>query len=89
MEINVQAPLPQPYKDLIQSLLIPALWESRGNIPALVRLLQAYMARGASEFTKENRLSGVLGIFQKLVASKVTENHAFDLLESVFTHFPM
>jgi exportin-2 (importin alpha re-exporter) len=47
------------------------------------------MARGASEFMKENRLTGVLGIFQKLVASKITENHAFDLMESVFTYFPM
>ncbi|KAF8538224.1 Cse1-domain-containing protein [Trichophaea hybrida] len=89
LESNSQAPLPQRYNDLIQSLLNPALWESRGNIPALVRLLQAYMTRGASEFMKENRLTGVLGIFQKLVSSKITENHAFDLMESVFTYFPV
>ncbi|KAI5820061.1 Cse1-domain-containing protein [Pyronema omphalodes] len=90
LEINPSAPLPPRFNDLIPSLLNPALWESRGNIPALVRLLQAYMSRGAQEFVKDStRLTGVLGIFQKLLASKLTETHGFDLMESVFTHFPI
>lgn len=89
LESNPKAPLPQRYKDLVGPLLTPTLWESRGNVPALVRLLQAIMARGASIFTTDNQLTPVLGIFQKLVSSKVNEVHAFDLLESCFTYFPM
>ncbi|KAI5803210.1 Cse1-domain-containing protein [Geopyxis carbonaria] len=88
LESNPKAPLPQKYKDLVAPLLMPTLWESRGNVPALVRLLQAIMARGASIFTDNNQLTPVLGIFQKLVSSKVNEVHAFDLLESCFTYFP-
>jgi exportin-2 (importin alpha re-exporter) len=89
LESNAPVPLPQRYKDLTTPLLTPALWESRGNVPALVRLLQAIMARGASHFVENNQLSAILGIFQKLVASKLTEVHAFELLEACFIYFPL
>ncbi|RPB05841.1 Cse1-domain-containing protein [Choiromyces venosus 120613-1] len=89
LESNVSAHLPQRYKDLITPLLTPALWESRGNVPALVRLLQAIMARGASHFVENNQISAILGIFQKLVASKLTEIYAFELLEACFIYFPL
>lgn len=89
LESNAPAPLPQRYKDLMAPLLTPTLWESRGNVPALVRLLQAIMARGASHFVENNQLSAILGIFQKLVASRLTEVHAFELLEACFIYFPL
>jgi len=89
LESNGEAPLPQRYKDLIGPLLTPALWESRGNVPALVRLLQAITGRGADVLVQNNQLTPLLGIFQKLVSSKITEVHAFDLLESLFTSFPL
>ncbi|CUS11908.1 unnamed protein product [Tuber aestivum] len=89
LESDAPAPLPRRYKDLMTPLLTPALWESRGNVPALVRLLQAIMARGASHFVENNQLSAILGIFQKLVASKLTEVHAFELLEACFIYFPL
>lgn len=47
------------------------------------------MARGASHFLENNQLSAILGIFQKLIASKLTETHAFDLLEACFIAFPL
>lgn len=89
LESNAPAPLPQRYKDLVTPLLTPDLWGSRGNVPALVRLLQAIMARGASHFVENNQLSAILGIFQKLVASRLTEVHAFELLEACFIYFPL
>lgn len=46
------------------------------------------MARGVSVITENNQLTPILGIFQKLVSSKITESQAFDLLESLFTYFP-
>jgi exportin-2 (importin alpha re-exporter) len=55
----------------------------------LVRLLQAIMARGAPVIVENNQLTPILGIFQKLVSSKITEVHAFDLLEALFTYFPV
>lgn len=47
------------------------------------------MARGANHFVQNNQVSPILGIFQKLVSSKMTEVHAFDLLEACFINFPL
>lgn len=33
------------YESLFPPLLLPAMWERQGNIPALVRLLCAYMTK--------------------------------------------
>ena len=39
------SPLSQTYVNLFSSFLQPVLWEKTGNIPALVRLIQAYLRR--------------------------------------------
>ncbi|KAL2354309.1 putative chromosome segregation protein Cse1 [Cryomyces antarcticus] len=88
LEANPSGSLPEYYKSLIGPVLMPVLWDSRGNIPALVRLLSASIPRGAESILKNNQLEPILGIFQKLVSSKVNETHGFDLLESVITSFP-
>jgi exportin-2 (importin alpha re-exporter) len=73
------------YSGLFQPLLTPALWEKKGNIPAITRLLQAYICKAANELIPF--LSPILGIFQKLIASKATETSAFLILNSVILHF--
>jgi exportin-2 (importin alpha re-exporter) len=74
------------YSSLFPPLLSPAIWEKKGNIPALVRLLQAYLKKAARELAQY--MLPVLGIFQKLVASKATETNAFDLLSSIVRDVP-
>lgn len=78
--------LSQAYMDLFQPLLTPALWEKRGNVPALARLLQAYIRKSAPELVPQ--LNPILGVFQKLLAAKATEANAFDILNSAIVHFP-
>ena len=36
------------YRQLYPPLLSPALWSERGNVPALVRLLHAYLRKGSA-----------------------------------------
>lgn len=88
LEANPAGALPDTYKGLIGPLLTPALWEQRGNIPALVRLLSSIVPRGADEILKNNRIEPILGIFQLLIASKVNDIHGFDLLEVLLSTFP-
>ena len=45
--------IPDVYKELFPFLLMPVLWERPGYIPALVRLLQAYIERGATGIVSE------------------------------------
>lgn len=64
--------LSDAYRSLFVPLLSPSLWERKGNIPALVDLFKAYISRGMSEIISSNHFTGVLGIFQKLLSSKVS-----------------
>ena len=76
-------PIPQLYMVVYPLLLTPALWERNGNIPALVRLLQAFIEKAPSDVTKDNQLSSLLGVFQKLIASKMNDHEGFYLLGSL------
>jgi exportin-2 (importin alpha re-exporter) len=88
LEANPSGTLSEYYLQLIPPCLMPALWESRGNIPALVRLLAAIITRGAASMIQNNQVEPILGIFQKLITTKLNESHGFDLLEAVITSFP-
>ncbi|CAN0480233.1 unnamed protein product, partial [Scytosiphon promiscuus] len=41
IELGALALTMQGYKSLFAPLLMPAVWERKGNIPAVTRLLQA------------------------------------------------
>ena len=44
--------LSEPYRALFAPLLAPANWERKGNVPALTRLLKAYLKQGAAEVSE-------------------------------------
>ena len=79
-------PIPQLYLAVYPLLLSPTLWERNGNIPALVRLLQAFIEKAPTDLTKEDNLSALLGVFQKLIASKMNDHEGFYLLGSLVEH---
>ncbi|KAI0167025.1 putative mportin-alpha export receptor [Hypoxylon sp. FL1284] len=83
LELNPSGALPNHYQALVPPLMMPTLWETRGNVPALTRLLAAIIPRASSTIVAENQLQPVLGIFQNLLRVKKTEQNAFDLLESI------
>jgi len=88
LEANSSASLPSYYQELIGPILMPVMWDSRGNIPALVRLLASIIPRGSEYIAQQNQIEPILGIFQKLVSTKANEGYAFDLLETVVESFP-
>lgn len=50
------SPLPGMYMALFQPLLTPVLWERPGNIPALVRLVRAYLAKAVQQIIQQSLL---------------------------------
>ena len=88
VEAEPDKPLPQNLQPLIAPVLMPTLWEQRGNVPALVRLLSALIVRSAADMQANKQIENVLGIFQKLLSSKGFESYAFELLETVVSTFP-
>ena len=73
------------YESLFPPLLTPTMWERPGNIPALVRLICAYMAKGKAHVLPQ--LERVLGVFQKLLSSRATDQQACKLLSNIFLAF--
>mmetsp|Transcript_36824 Transcript_36824/g.77254 ORF Transcript_36824/g.77254 Transcript_36824/m.77254 type:complete len:992 (-) Transcript_36824:111-3086(-) len=80
------AGLGEAYTSLFAPLLTPTLWERKGNVPALTRLLTAYLSKGPNDLVPH--LLGILGVFQKLVSSKANEQYAFDLLRGIAMYMP-
>ena len=76
-------PIPRSYMDIYPLLLMPVLWERTGNIPALVRLLQAFIEKAPNDVAKNDKLLAILGVFQKLIASKSNDHEGFYLLGSL------
>ena len=57
---------------LFGPLLTPVIWESKGNVPGVTRLVVAYIEKGGAKLMLEGGfLMPVLGVFQKLISSKV------------------
>ncbi|TNN85626.1 Exportin-2 [Liparis tanakae] len=82
--------IPSSYMALFPHLLQPVLWERTGNIPPLVRLLQAYLEKGGASIagSAADKIPGLLGVFQKLIASKANDHQGFYLLNSIIEHMP-
>uniref|UniRef100_A0AAR2IME0 Exportin-2 n=1 Tax=Pygocentrus nattereri TaxID=42514 RepID=A0AAR2IME0_PYGNA len=89
LEIHT-SPIPSSYMALFPHLLQPILWERTGNIPPLVRLLQAYLEKGGATIANSaaDKIPGLLGVFQKLIASKANDHQGFYLLNSIVEHMP-
>ncbi|RGB41994.1 exportin-2-like protein [Rhizophagus diaphanus] len=88
LELHTEPVFPEIYRSMLPALLTPAIWENAGNIPALTRLLHAYICRDASSIVINNHLEPILGIFQKLIASKANDKYGIDLLCSIVQYIP-
>ncbi|KAF2119186.1 CAS/CSE protein [Lophiotrema nucula] len=88
LESNPSGQLTDYYEQLLGVVIKPSVWETRGNVPALVRLITAMIPRGAQSIVANDQLEPILGIFQKLVSSKVNEVYSFELIECVISFIP-
>lgn len=89
MEANPSGELSEYYRGLFSIILQGAVWEQRGNVPALARLLSVMVARDAQHIVADKQIEPILGIFQKLVSTKAHESYSFELIESVVTNIPL
>lgn len=88
LEFNPSNTLPDKYAALVTPIIQPPLYESKGNVPALIRLLSAIIPRGAATIVEHKQLEPILGVFQKLIATKSHETQGFELIEAVISAFP-
>ncbi|CAL9138620.1 unnamed protein product [Musa acuminata var. zebrina] len=76
-------PLSDNYMQLFNVLLSPENWKRSGNVPALVRLMQAYLQKVPNELKDEGRLHQVVQISIGLLSASRTEELGFYVLKTV------
>lgn len=79
--------IPDPYWELFPCLLSPELWERSGNVTPLIRLVSAYIKLGSSKISSLGKLNPILGVFQKMIASKHNDHEGFYLLQNLILHY--
>eukprot|EP00049_Salpingoeca_infusionum_P007297 m.118464 g.118464 ORF g.118464 m.118464 type:complete len:939 (-) comp13655_c0_seq2:4264-7080(-) len=78
------APIPETYMALLGGLTSPDLWQNTANTTPLVRLLNAFLVKGRDTlFTTDQELLALLGVFQKLIASRMWDHEGFNLLQHI------
>lgn len=82
-------PIPECYIQLIKPLVSPTVWEYKGNIPAVTRLLTSIIKFSPQSFVQPENLTPVLGVFQKLISSKANDHLGFEILEVIFLTIPL
>ncbi len=76
--------LPEVYVQYLPAILDPAMWEKRGYIPSMVLYLEIYIKKNSAAVIANNQMEPILGVFNKLVASKATDHLGVRLLCTVF-----
>ncbi|CAD6253125.1 unnamed protein product [Miscanthus lutarioriparius] len=76
-------PLSQNYMQLFGALLSNATWDRPPCVPALVRLLRAFLRKIPNELNQEGRLPHILAISRSLLSSSRTEDYAFYMLNTI------
>ncbi|CAO2822764.1 unnamed protein product [Amaranthus hypochondriacus] len=82
VELN-RPPLPAHYMQFFDLLLLPDLWTKSADVPALVRLLQAFLRMASNELNQGGKLIEVLNIYSKLLTSPRTDEQAYFVLNTV------
>ncbi|KAG8695927.1 importin-alpha export receptor [Ceratobasidium sp. 395] len=72
--------VPQAYAGLLPIMFTPAVWQQRGNVPALVRLVKAFLTKDPSSMDVRTVLAVVQ---QRLIPSRVNDVFGFELLEAI------
>ncbi len=68
--------LPATYTQLVDPILNPTMWERRGYVPSMVQFLEVYIRKDSASVLANNKMEPILGVFNKLVASKATDHLA-------------
>ena len=87
LELRSEPSIPDSYMGLFPYLLAPILFERQGNIHPLNRLLQAFIIKGSHQIVSQDKTTALLGVFQKLIASKAYDHEGFLLMQCIVDNF--
>ena len=87
LELHKGGQVPSEYRNILPLLLTPAVWQQKGSIPGLVRLLTAFLAQDSASMVAAGQISPVLAVAQqRLIPSKANDEWGIELLQAVVRH---
>ncbi|TFK20990.1 importin alpha re-exporter [Coprinopsis marcescibilis] len=87
LELHERGQVPPEYAGLLPFLLTPAVWQQKGSVPGLVKLLKAFLSRSSASMYASGQIPSVLAVVQqRLIPSKLNDAWGFELLQAVFSH---
>jgi exportin-2 (importin alpha re-exporter) len=87
LELHKGGSVPPEYRNTLPLLLTPAVWQQKGSIPGLVRLLTAFLAQDNASMVAAGQIAPVLAVAQqRLIPSKVNDEWGIELLQAVVRH---
>lgn len=86
LEFHNGGAVPGEYRNLLPILLTPAMWQQKGSIPGLVRLLKAFLSQDNEQMFVTGQVASVLAVVQqRLIPSKLNDAWGIELLQAVIT----
>lgn len=86
LEYHPKGQVPPTYIELFNLFLTPELWERSANAPPMVRYITAFIARSSHEIAARGKIEPLLGVFQKLIASRANDHLGFSILQALILH---
>jgi len=84
LDLHSTGEVPPEYRNLLPFLFTPAIWQQKGSIPGLVKLLKTFLGRDARQMFAAGQIASVLAVVQqRLIPSKVNDAWGFELIQSV------
>lgn len=84
LDLHSTGEVPPEYQNLLPFLFTPAIWQQKGSIPGLVKLLKTFLGRDAPQMFAAGQIASVLAVVQqRLIPSKVNDAWGFELIQSV------
>lgn len=78
----------EKFMKLFEECLSPTFWERPANTTPLTDLMHTYIEKISQNIVSHNKLISLLGIFQKLISSKATDQEGMALLQTMMIHIP-
>lgn len=74
------------YLNFFPYLLKADFWSRLANVPALILVLESFINCFPQLILGQEYLSQVMGIFQRLIASKAHDHHGFRLIQATLPY---
>lgn len=88
LEIRGPSEIPEPYLVIFPFLVEAGLYETQTNISPSVRLICTLIRVSPNKIAAFDKLNPLLGVFQKLIASKMNDHEGIKLLQTLILHYP-